>query len=141
MSENFTLDSLREEVEREFAPFKIDVDGTEVVLGNPTRMTKTARKALKNAFEELDAITTAVQADAKKAEQAEKDGTEYVSEMDAEKAEKDLLKASQKIVKVAAGEHGELLVKALGDDYQLTSKVIEVWAKKVQPGEASSSES
>jgi hypothetical protein len=141
MSEVFDLDSLREEVEREFAPLRLTVGDQEVVLGNPIRMPKEDRKALQSAFNRLDEMTTAVQKDEAAAAKAKEEGVEYTSTIDADEVEADLLVTAQSIIKIAAGKAGTKLVNKIGDDLQLTMKLIELWGQKVSPGEASSSES
>lgn len=143
MSNVWDLDSMREEIEQEFQPFQMTVAGQTIVLRNPIRMPKKERKALQEALEELNKMTTEVTAVQDQIEKSEKDetGETPMPEFDSVEFEERILAASKQVLRLAAGgKEGTLLVNALGDDLQLTQKLIQRWGEVVKPGEASSSE-
>lgn len=116
MSNVFTLDSLREEVDKEFAPVKIGLkNGTEVVLRNILRLGKTDRDKL---LEKLDSLKS-------------------VEESDAESVDALVAIASDILLLVA--DQGRQLVKELDGDIALIMKVLSAWMETTQPGEAASS--
>lgn len=62
MSNVFTLDSLREEADKEFKPFVVTLsDGTEAVLKNILRLNKKSRDAILGAIKGLSADDTTVE--------------------------------------------------------------------------------
>lgn len=141
MNNSFSLDDLRAEVEREFEPLKLTIGEEELVLRNPLRMPQKDREVLSQAFEELDRLTGLATEYQKVSEAAEKDESVEVPEIDSRKLEADILVATKNVLKAAVGSKGGTrLFTSLGDDLQLAQKVLLVWAEKVKPGEASSSE-
>lgn len=126
MSNVFTLDSLREEVEKEFAPVKIDIgNGTEVVLQNVLRLGKTDREKVAGLLGSLEAL--------------EKAGHE-ADEDSAEDAIEEMIAVVHKVIALVAKDHGDKLVAQLGDDVPLTMKVVNRWMEATQPGEAQPSQ-
>lgn len=122
MSNVFTLDSLREEIEKEFAPVKLALaDGSEVVLRNLLRLKGSERDKVVELLK----------------------GVKGVSEEELEDASSDrindMLGVVHEILKTVAQSKGTQLVKELGDDLILTMKVLERWMESTQPGEAESS--
>lgn len=62
MSNLFTLDSLREEADKDFRPFVVTLsDGTEAVLKNILRLNKKAREAILEAINGLSSDDTTVE--------------------------------------------------------------------------------
>ena len=122
MSNVFTLDSLRGEVEKEFAPVKIGLkDGTEVVLQNLLRLGKTDRnKAIEliSGLEGLDKIGE------------DTSSLESVDEM---------ITVVHELLVLVAKSGGKKLVTELGEDLGLTMAVVTKWMETTQPGEADSS--
>ena len=122
MSNVFTLDSLREEVEKESAPVKIGLkDGTEVVLQNLLRLGKTDRnKAIEliSGLEGLDKIGE------------DTSSLESVDEM---------ITVVHELLVLVAKSGGKKLVTELGEDLGLTMAVVTKWMETTQPGEADSS--
>jgi len=124
MSNTFTLDALREDVERKYAPVKIAVGKREVVLRHLIRMPKGDREAvveLLNKFK--DAVSSG----------PEDKADDAVLDDDA------LLELGKEIVAKVAKDHGDVLVEALGDDLALTIHVLETWMEATQLGEAQNS--
>jgi molybdopterin converting factor small subunit len=117
MSNVFTLESLREEVEREFAPLKITLrDGSEVTLINLLRLKKKERKEALALMDTLD--------------------TDEESQSDEELDAVEELAAN--LFGLVADRPDELL-EEIGDDFQVLLRVLEMWMEATQPGEAESS--
>lgn len=117
MGNVFTLESLHEELEREYAPLRFQADGTEYVLRSVLRIDKKDRDAVMEQLKEL-----------------ETEGDE-VDEDKALAAVKFVLKT------VTSDRKGERLVKLLGDDLLACMKLMEKWTEATQPGEAQDSPS
>lgn len=112
MSNVFTLDSLREELENEFAPLRIQHKGGEYVLRSLLRIDKEKRSEV---VEHLKALET---------------GESKEVDEDA------VLEAARVVIRtVTEGGKGDRLLKDLGDDLLLHMKIIERWAASTQPGE------
>lgn len=115
MGNIFTLDSLREEVEREFAPVEITLsDGSTVTLRNLIRLPKKQREAALAKLKELDA-----------AEESDEETDKFGA----------VAEAALEILALVADD-GKGLVKELDGDVGLTMKVLSVWMGASQPGEA-----
>ncbi|GAB4588739.1 phage tail assembly protein [Nocardia sp. IFM 10818] len=119
MGNIFTLDSLREELENEYAPIKIPLsNGVEAVLPSILRLDKATRKNVTKALKEIDKFQDSKPDDL--------DGME------------DLVR---KVLNLVAGEQGSQLLTDLGDDLALTMRVFSRWMEGSQPGEAPGSPS
>lgn len=117
MSNVFTLDALREEVEREFAPIKIGLsDGTDATLKSMVRLPKKTRDAVLDTLGSLE------------------DSGDSESADDIQK----MLDAATSILELVA-DKGKQLTKEIGGDLALTMKVLEAWLAATQPGEARNS--
>ena len=117
MTNVFTLDALREEVEKEFAPVKIVVsDGSEVTLRNLLRLNKRDRDRVLEKLKVLESIEKS---------ESEEEG----SDIDR------LVETAVEIVTLVADD-GKKLAKELDGDISLVLKVLEVWMESTQPGEA-----
>lgn len=117
MGNVFTLDSLREEVEKEFAPVKIVLsDGTEVTLRNLLRLPKGDRAKVVAKLKVLESV--------------DKSGESEDSN------ELDLLATTAVEILVLVADHGKKLADELGDDLSIILKVLGVWMDTSQPGEA-----
>jgi hypothetical protein len=125
MSDNsiFTLDNLRREVEKEFAPFQIDVDGDTLTLRNLLRVPKLRRDEVYGLLDELSEV------------QDSDEGTLSVTEKSAQIA--------LKIIPMVADKEklARTLVERIEDDLALTLRLFNVWMSATQPGEADSSPS
>lgn len=124
MSNNvFTLDAMREEIEKKFAPVKIGLkDGSEVTLRNLLRLPKKDRVEVLGLLEGLR-------------ESDESDDDVSTDEVE------DILDVVGKILPIIAETpaRGRKLVTEIGDDYALTTRVLEAWMGASQLGEAQNS--
>ncbi|QDP44303.1 tail assembly chaperone [Mycobacterium phage Heathen] len=122
MSKIFTLDSFREEVEKEFAPVKIEVDAdNSVVLRNLLRIPKGAREEIFGLLERMDKMSEGKSEDEMTVEELE--ATAGIA-----------LRMIELVADTPAG--GRILVESLEDDLALTLKVFEAWMEATNPGEA-----
>ena len=123
MSNVFTLDSMREEVEREFAPCQVDLgEGKTVTLRNLLRLRKKVRASVYALLDELADI------------QKDTEGSGLAStEKQAEIA--------LKILPLVADDEklGERLAESIEDDLALTLRVFSKWMDSTQVGEAEGS--
>lgn len=114
MSNIFTLDSMRSEIEREFAPFQIEVDGKTLTLRNLLRVPKIHRDDVYSMLDELSEI------------QSSDDGPLTVTEKSAQIA-------LQIIPLVADDEKlAAVLVERIEDDLALTLRLFNVWMEATQ---------
>lgn len=120
MSNIFTLDSLDEEIEKEYAPLRFQVDGEDIVLRSLLRIPRKERDAVVDRLKHLER-------------------NEDQDSLDEDEA----LEAVQFVLQtVAEGKgQGDKLIKALGNDLLRNMKVLERWTEVTQPGEAKSSPS
>lgn len=116
MGSVFTLDSLREEAQKKYAPITIDLGDKTVELRSLLRLPKKERGV---AFDLLKAIE---ENDGNSSE-----GVEFLTEN------------GLKLLSTVADD-GPAIVKALGDDLSLILEVLAVWMDGSQPGEAGSSQ-
>lgn len=126
MTNVITLDSLREDIEREFAPVKVALsDGTEVTLRNLLRLPKRDREKIVSLLDSLNEI--------------DKEGEDTDENVLVEQ----MVSISHSILQTLSdgASKGKQLVKELGDDMVLIMKVLEAWMEATQPGEAPTSES
>jgi hypothetical protein len=128
MSNVFDLDSLRDELDKEFAPAKFSKGGEQYTLRNLMRVGKKDRTAIIKLMNQLREVNGDEE---KKADDIE----------DPEKIEQVQDLMAQILSMVAADNRGQALVDAVGDDLQLLSKVMELWQEATQPGEAEDSPS
>jgi len=126
MTNILSLDQLRADIEREFAPVKVALsDGTEVTLRNLLRLPKKEREKIVTLLNTLDGFS---------------DANEDTDE--SELLEQTLGVAHQILHTLSdSAAKGKQLVKELGDDMVLVMKVLEAWMEATQPGEAPTSES
>lgn len=108
----FTLDSLREEAQKKFAPVVLTLpDGTDVTLSNLLKLPKKNRETVIEKLRKLE-------------------GDGGVDE---------IVELSTDILLLIADGGGPKLVKELGGDVTVIMQVLEVWMESTQPGEAKSS--
>lgn len=122
MSNVFTLDSLREELDKEFAPVTIPLKGGDhATLQNILRMPEKARNELIGLLVELD----------KERDDAEEETAEAFQHM---------AEHIKRVLELAAADgKGKKLVAELNGDVLLGMKIIEKWQEATQPGEAQNS--
>ena len=120
MGNVFTLESMEEELEREFAPLTFQAQDETYVLRNLLRINKKDRQEVVEAIKGI--------------ESSKEDGSE-ISEDDAVAAMNLVFR------KVTADGKGAKLVKLLGDDLPKLMKLMERWTEATQPGEAQDSPS
>ncbi|HVV11576.1 phage tail assembly protein [Amycolatopsis sp.] len=121
MSNVYTLDALKADLDREFAPLKLDLGGEQIVLRNLMRVGKTDREAVLTALKVVEESN--------------------LSEEDAKIEDLgELGEQIELILKtVVADGKGEKLVTSIGGDIALSTKLIELWVEATQPGEAQNS--
>lgn len=120
MTNVVTLDSLREAVQRKYAPVAVQLsDGTEVVLRGILRLTKDERDKVTDSFGLVEAL--------------DDDQTfEDLSEAD----RKELVDSVSEVLLLLAESRGSRLVSELGGDLPMLMQVLEAWVEASQPGEA-----
>ncbi|WP_158881992.1 phage tail assembly protein [Amycolatopsis anabasis] len=122
MTNSFSLDDLREDLDREFAPCTLTLGGEEIVLRNLMRLPEKERTEVLGALKEVEALDI---------------------ESEEAQTEEDLNKMSAALDRVlgtvAAEGKGKKLVQAIGGDVLLGMKVLERWTEATQPGEAQNS--
>lgn len=121
MGNIFTLDAMREEIEREFKPFQIELGGETLTLRNLLRVPKSKRDRVYGLLDELSDI------------QGSDEGALSVTEKSAQVA-------LEVIPLVADNEKlARKLVEKIEDDLALTLRLFNVWMEATQAGEAEGS--
>ncbi|QGJ90174.1 tail assembly chaperone [Mycobacterium phage SheaKeira] len=124
MGNVFTLDSVREEVEREFAPVTVDMAEGSVVLRNVLRVPKLRRDKVFKLIDDLEAAT-----------KDEKGKEIAIESLGMEHMEKTAGIAVELIRLVCDSDKlGEILCGILEDDVALTLAVFGKWMEVTQPG-------
>lgn len=127
MSNIFTLDSMREEIEKQFAPFQIEIDGKTLTLRNLLRVPKKNRERVFSLLDELSEIQ-------KQAEASDDNGLTAT--------ERSAQIALEIFPLVADNEKlGRTLVENIEEDLALTLRVFSTWMEGTQAGEAEGSRS
>ena len=125
MGNIFTLDAMREEIEREFAPFQIEVDGKTLTLRNLLRVPRKSRDQVYSLLDEMAELQRAGDEDA-----------------GLSATEKSAQIALHIIPLVADDEKlAQKLVANIEDDLALTLRVFSTWMDTTQAGEAEDSQS
>jgi hypothetical protein len=119
MGNIFTLDSMREEIEKEFAPFQLEIDGKTLTLRNLLRVPKKDREQVYGLLDELAKVGD-----------GESDGSLSSTEQSAQIALK-IMPLVADNVKLA-----NVLVENIEDDLALTLRVFSAWMGTTQAGEA-----
>jgi hypothetical protein len=115
LSNSFTLDDLRAEVEREYAPLEITLsDGSTVTLKHLLRLPKKTRDKVVDTLKALET----------------KEGDDPDVDV--------MVDAATQVLKLVA-DNGTGLVKELDGDVTLVMRVLERWMQMSQPGEAAPS--
>jgi hypothetical protein len=115
----FTLDSMREEIEKEFAPFQLEIDGKTLTLRNLLRVPKKDREQVYGLLDELAKVGD-----------SGGDGSLSSTEQSAQIA--------LKIMPLVADNPklANTLVENIEDDLALTLRVFSAWMGATQAGEA-----
>ena len=124
MSNIFTLDSMREEIEKEFAPFQLTIEGKTLTLRNLLRVPKKHREEVYALLDELAAVSD-------KDEESSLSSTEKSAQI------------ALKILPLVADNEklANVLVTNIEDDLALTLRVFSTWMGATQAGEAEGSQS
>lgn len=119
MANVFTLDSLRESLEKKYAPTVIGLGDQEVTLQNLLRLPKTKRTKASTLLKSM-----------KRGEGEEPIDTD------------ELLEVMKTVIETVAtdAKAGKALTREIGDDLSLASEVIHMWSEATQAGEASNSD-
>lgn len=127
MGNIFTLDSMREEIEREFAPFQIEVEGDVLTLKNLLRVPRKSRDQVYSLLDEMG--------DIQRASDEEDNGGLSSTEKSAQIA--------LHIIPLVADNEAlaRKLVEQIEDDLALTLRVFSSWMNRTQAGEAGDSQS
>lgn len=122
MSNIFTLDSMREEIEREFAPFQLDIEGKTLTLRNLLRVPKRHREQVYALLDELAKV-------------GEGDGESNLTNTEAS------AQIALKIIPLVSDNEklANILVANIEDDLALTLRVFSTWMGNTQAGEAEGS--
>ncbi|AWY04933.1 tail assembly chaperone [Rhodococcus phage Gollum] len=116
MSNTYSLDQLRADLDKEFAPVVIRVDGEDLVLRNVLRCGETERNAVLDLLAEFE---------------DDGDSTE-----DAEAVKRSLEVIREVLTVIVKDGKGKKLVDALDGDAALTMSVFSKWQAEAQVGEA-----
>jgi hypothetical protein len=128
MGNIFTLESLEEEIENEYAPLTFQAQGTEFVMQSLLRIGKKDRGQV---IERLKSIGAAAGSD------EESDKPEDDEELD----EDATIEAIEFVItKVTKDGQGRKLVTILNHDLLRLMKLLDRWTKATQPGEAKGSD-
>lgn len=122
MANIYDLDTLRNDLDREFRPLEITVAGQNLVLQNLMRINKTDREHVLAALKEIDRLQ----------------GDDETSQ-DPQNLTQLAEHVTTVLRTVVTNGQGQQLVDALGDDLMLTMRVMELWTEATQPGEAPNS--
>ena len=127
MGNVFTLDAMREDIEREFAPFQIEVEGKTLTLKNLLRVPRRNREEVYSLLDEMAEVQRA----------AEEEETSGLSST--EKSAQIALSILPLVADKPA--LAEKLVEEIQEDFALSLRVFSSWMDKTQAGEADRSHS
>lgn len=116
MTNTFTLEDLDAAIEHEYSPLIFKAGQYEYVLQSLMRVDRKKREEVQLHLEALDA------------------------EDETKLSEEDALEAMRTVFRAVTKDNkGEWLCQALGDDLLRNMKLLQMWAKATQPGEATDS--
>lgn len=120
MSNVFTLDSFREELDKSFTAVHLELpDGSDVALKSLLRLSQSARKEVIELLKELG-----------------KDKEDAEDDEDGLDAVEKLSEKSARVIEIIAGKDAKKVLKELDGDLPLMMRVIEAWMEGTQAGEA-----
>ena len=111
MSNVFSLDSLREEIEKQFAPVQLEIGSKTVTLSNMMRLPKKKRDFVMESLKELE--------------------NEDKNDIDIEEIAVNVL--------AEVSDNPALVRRGLKDELALSMKILNLWMSSTQVGEAESS--
>ena len=111
MSNVFSLDSLREEIEKQFAPVQLEIGTKTVTLSNMMRLPKKKRDLVLEHMKELE--------------------NEEKNDIDVEELAVNIL--------AEVSDNPALVRRGLKDELALAMKILGLWMESTQSGEAESS--
>lgn len=121
MGNVFTLDSLREEVEKQYAPVVVGLsDGSEVTLSNLLRLNRKSRDKVLSLLKDVELAGSSDE---------DEDGS-------SDNLDKLIGAASELLLQVADPAGGKKLIAELDGDLTLTMKLLERWMETTSVGEA-----
>jgi hypothetical protein len=124
MSNLFSLDDLRDALDKEFAPLQLELDGETLTLRNLMRIPGNNRDEVLAA---LDVIQ-------------ENKGEDGEDEDQSAEDVKAMATAVEVVLRNVTGDgKGEKLVRTVNGDLLLGMKILELWTEATQPGEAENS--
>lgn len=115
MSNTYSLDQLRSDLDREFAPLVIKVDGEDLVVRNVLRLHEEERNKALSLIGEFEKL----------------ENTE-----DAESVTKSFELVRELLLVLVKDGKGKKLIDAIDGDDALTMSVFNKWQKETQVGEA-----
>lgn len=124
MSTVYTLDKIREDVDRQFAPLKIEVGDDPYVLRNLLRIDGKDRDAVLDAMKDVEAAAATEDAE---------------TETDLDDVKRFTAAIDFVLSTVTANGKGAKLIEAFDGDMMLAMRVLELWSEATQPGEARNS--
>ncbi|AIG78466.1 Hypothetical protein AJAP_28140 [Amycolatopsis japonica] len=121
MTNTYSLDSLKADLDKEFAPLKLEVAGEELVLRNLMRVGEKDREAVLGALKAVEALNI----------DEENTSPEDISVL--------ARHIETILVIVTANGKGQKLADAVNGDVALSMRIVELWVEATQPGEAENS--
>lgn len=124
----FTLDSIREESDKQFAPMQVGLkDGSVVSLRSLLRLNKKTRESVLSLLNELSPGKP--EEGEEKPEADEESGLEQIDR---------LVSSIEKVLELVADDPKKLL-KEIDGDFSVLKSVLESWIEETQAGEAQDS--
>lgn len=120
---SYSLDDLRSDMDREFAPLTLEVGGETLVLQNVLRIEDRRRAAVMKALDDLAHL------------KAKEDG----DDLSPEEGMQSVAVVTEILKNVVKDGKGDKLVAAIDGDIPLTMKIMQLWQEATQAGEAESS--
>jgi hypothetical protein len=122
MSNIYSLDQLKRDMDREFAPLILDLDNDKLTLRNLMRINEKEREEVLGALKVVEKSS------------GKEEGDLEVAEITA------LSQAVGVILKnIVAEGKGDKLVAFLDGDLMMAMKIMDLWTEATQPGEAPNS--
>lgn len=117
MSNVYSLENLKSDLDKKYAPVELDLGGSSVVLSNMMRLGKEDRKKVADAVKDI-----------------------FKDRTDTDEEVPDLLETIAVIFELVAEDgRGSALMDAIGDDVSLGTEILNIWIEATQVGEASNS--
>lgn len=124
MSNVYTLETLKADLDREFAPLVVELGGKRIILRNLLRINDSDRTAVMAALDKI---------------QTDESDTEENNDRSAEEVSAMTEAVNTVLQHVCSDNMGDQLVKYIDGDLMLAMKILEMWTEATQPGEAPNS--